>query len=53
MVADISAVPCTRKNERSGELCFTQKLAVVLLVGHMELKAQIRWIDPGTVSMHS
>ena len=52
VVADISAAPCTSKIGRSGKMCYTRLLDVVLLVGLTELKAQIRWTDARTVSIH-
>lgn len=52
VVADISAVPWTRKIGKSGRTCFIQRFDVVLLVGRAELEAQIRWIDCRTVRIY-
>lgn len=52
VVADISAAPCTSRLGRSGKMCYTRRLDVVLLVGLTELKAQIRWMDSRTVRAH-
>ena len=35
---------------KAGTTCYTQDFDVILLVGLTELKAQIGWIDPATVS---
>ena len=52
VVADLSAAPYTRKVGNSGEVCYYREFDVALLVGLTELKAEIRWYDPKTVSIH-
>ena len=49
VVADISLAPCRCKVGTSGKMCFIRAFDVVLMVGHTELKAQIRWEDSTTV----
>jgi len=49
IVADISAAPYTSKVGIFGRRCYSWDYDIILLVGLMELKAQIHWIDSRTV----
>ena len=48
--ADISTAPYETKYGKSGKVYHERRYSVILLVGFTELKAQIGWIDSGTVS---
>ena len=48
--ADLTTTPYVKKLGEKGKMWYTRNFDVVLLVGLTELKAQIAWIDPVTVS---
>ena len=51
--ADISGAPYTSKVATMGETGYRRDYDIILLVGLTELKAQVSWIDFGTVRVHS
>ena len=52
VVADISAVPPTSILGCSGTMRYHYEFDMVLLVGSVELTAQLRWVDYSTVRHH-
>ena len=51
VAADVSTLPLKVISGKSGKVFFSREYDVVLFVGLVELKAQIRWID-SNVSIH-
>jgi len=50
--ADISSAPLITNHTAPGRTGYKRRHDVVLLVGLAELKAQVSWIDSGTVRVH-
>ena len=52
IIADISSAPCVSKFAPTGKTVYSRNYDVILLVGLTELRAQVGWIDSGTVRAH-